>query len=46
MSASHTSKKESVTSSGKGLPDPTLEGVDSFDKLPGDEQAKKNCPQL
>jgi hypothetical protein len=28
------------------LPDPTLEGVDSFDKLPGDEQAKKNCPQL
>ena len=32
VSASHTSKKESVTSSGKGLPDPTLEGVDSFDK--------------
>lgn len=38
-SASHTSKKEPGSSSGKGLPDPALEGVDSFDKVPGDEQA-------
>ncbi|CAN6245501.1 unnamed protein product [Urochloa humidicola] len=35
---SHISKKESVTFSMKDSPDPSLEDVDSFDKVSGDEQ--------
>ncbi|XP_039779565.1 uncharacterized protein LOC120647016 isoform X3 [Panicum virgatum] len=41
-SASHTSKKDSVTFSVKGFPDPSLEDVNSFDKISGDEQVNKS----
>ena len=41
-SASHTSKKDSVTFSVKGFPDPSVEDVDTFDKISGDEQTNKS----
>ncbi|OEL20455.1 hypothetical protein BAE44_0018524 [Dichanthelium oligosanthes] len=43
--ASHTSKKESVTFSVKGFPDPSLEGSDGFDKVSGDEWANKSLKE-
>ncbi|KAG2655199.1 hypothetical protein PVAP13_1NG546401 [Panicum virgatum] len=41
-SASHTSKKDSVTFSVKAFPDPSVEDVDTFDKISGDEQSNKS----
>ncbi|CAL4967790.1 unnamed protein product [Urochloa decumbens] len=45
MCASHTSKKESVTFSMKDSPDPSLEDVDSFDKVSGDEHANESLKE-